>query len=60
MIGNKTRLLHSFMDLNSKATIKSENWHVLRRDIVASSLKILCENVNPVESYGKTNMPFLY
>ena len=29
---------------------------MLRRDIAAPSLKILCENFNPVRRYGKTNM----
>ena len=30
---------------------------MLRRDIAASSLKVLCKNFIPVKSYGKTNMP---
>ena len=29
---------------------------MLRRDIAASSLKIVCKNFNPLKSYGKTNM----
>ena len=29
---------------------------MLRKDFAASSLKILCENFNPIKSYGKTNM----
>ena len=30
--------------------------HVLRRGIVASSLKILCETFNQLKTYGQTNM----
>ena len=29
---------------------------MLRRDIAASMLKMLCQNVNPVKSYSKTKM----
>ena len=60
MIGNETRILPKFVDLSSKAINTCENWHMLRRDIATSSLKGLCENLNPVKSYGKTNIIVLY
>ena len=57
MIGKETGLLLNFVDLNSEAVNKGEIWHMLRRGIAASLLKILCKHfINPIESYGKTNM----
>ena len=44
------------MELSSKSINKCETYHMLRRDIAASALQILCENVDPVKSYGKINI----
>ena len=56
MIGNETGLLLKGVDLSRNSISKSEIKHMLRRDIAASLLKFLCENFNPLKSYGKTNM----
>ena len=34
----------------------NETQHMLRRNIAATSLKILCKNLNLVKRYDKTNM----
>ena len=52
MIGNETGLLLKIVALSRKWINRSETY----RDIAAPSLKILCENFNPVKRYGKTNM----
>ena len=49
VIGNETGRLVKFVDLCRKWINKSETWHILRRDIAAASLKIGCENFNPVK-----------
>ena len=60
VIGNETGRLVQFVDLcrkwiNKSETcltwhILSETWAILKRDIAADSLKIWCENFNPVKS----------
>ena len=59
MIGNETGHLLNFVALRRKLSNISETQHMLRRDIVASMLKILCQIVNPVKSYSKTKMTVL-
>ena len=56
MIGNETGHLLKFVDLRRKWINISETLHMLRRDIAASMLKILCQKINPIKSYSKTKM----
>ena len=53
MIGNDTGLLLKSADLSRKPINKHETLHMTRRDIAASSLKILWENFDPVKKIGK-------
>ena len=56
MIGNETGPLLIFVDLSRKSVNKCETYHIWSRYIAAASLKTLCENFNPITSYGKSNM----
>ena len=54
MIGNE-----KFCGNQQKKINKTETLNMLRRDIAASSLKVLCENFNPVKSYEQVLL-FVY
>ena len=56
MIGNETGPSHKFVDLSRKLINKYETLHMLRRDIAASSLKILYEYFISVKNFGKINL----
>ena len=49
---NETGRLVKFVDLCRKWIIKSETWHILRRDIAAASMIIWCEKFNPIKREG--------
>ena len=59
-IGNETGHLLKFVDLSRKWINSNDTLHMLRWDIAASSLKILCKHYIPVERYGKQIWLFLY
>ena len=50
VIGNEIGRLVKFVDLCRKWINILKTWHILRRHIAAASLKIWCENFNPVKS----------
>ena len=56
MIGNETGPLNKFVDLSRKLINTCGTWHMLKRVIAASSLKIRYEDFTSVKCYGKTNL----
>ena len=56
MIENKTEHLLKYEELHRKFNNKAEILHMLKRNIAAFLLKILCKNLNSVKHYDKTNM----
>ena len=56
MIGNETGISLKCVKLYRKMLNICETWHVLRRNIAATSLKISCINLYSVKSYDETNM----
>ena len=55
-IGNETGHLLKREKHYGKSYNINEAWHILRRNIAATSLKISCTNLYSVKSYDKTNM----
>ena len=56
MIGTKTGNLLKCVKLYRKFININETYHVLRRDIVATSLKISCTNLYSEKGYDERNM----
>ena len=55
MIGNKMANLLKYRKLYGKFISTSEIEHMLRRNIAATLLKMLCKNLYLVKCYNKTN-----
>ena len=56
MIGNETGHLLKCVSLYRKCININETYHVLRRNIAATSLDISCTNLYSVKSYDETNL----
>ena len=56
MRGNETGHLLKCVKLYRKVNNMSGTWHSLRRNIAATSLKILFKNLYSVKKYDKTNI----
>ena len=54
MIGNETGHLLEYVELYGKIVNKSETWHMWRRNIAASWLKIVWKNLYSVKCYDKS------
>ena len=59
MIGNEMGHKLKCVKLYGKFINKSETKHTLRRNITATSLKIVCKNIYLVKCYDKINMNVL-
>ena len=59
LIGNETGHLLECVELYGKHINKSETYRMVRRNIAATSLKILWENLYLVKCYDKINMNIL-
>ena len=60
IIGHETGHLLEYVKLYGKFINKSETKHMLRRNIAATSLKIIWENLYSVKCYDKSNMNVLH
>ena len=56
MAGNETGLLLKCVSLYRKFVNINETYHVLRRNIATTSLKLSCTNLYAVKSYDETNL----
>ena len=59
IIGNETGHLLEFVELYGKLINKSETQRMVRRNIAATSLKMLLKNLYSVKCYDKLNMNVL-
>ena len=57
---NETGHIRKCMKLYRQFVNISETYHMLRRIIAATLLKILCKNPYSVKCYDKINMEFLH